>query len=391
MEEKRNNVAFTVFMFLLMILAAVAENTRGVFIPSFKENFSINDTQIGYMLTMTSIGYMIATYFGGALCEKIGQKKVFIIGILFMIGSLILLYFSYSYIIFIIAMGLTSCGLAFTSIAINTIIPIIFVTMQTLIMNLVHFSYGLGSTLGQRVSGVLIYNGISWRTIYLAVAAAYGVMLIVISLMKIPESHKAKGEKAISMSKVLSNKLVIFYILALGFYMFAEIGTGNWLVNYVEGSYGFDKSKSSLYVSIFFGIFTIGRLLGGFVVEKFGYINVVIKSLIIGLIVYGLGLILGESGVAVVCIAGLFFSIAFPTIVSTISKVFDKNSAYITGVVVTFGSVINMLMNMGMGLANDILGTRIAIFLIPVSLIISITFLVLVYGQTKEKLVIKKS
>lgn len=390
MEQRRNNIIATVFMFLLMILAAIAENTRGIFVPSFKENFSINDTQIGVMLTMTSIGYMVATYFGGALCQKIGQKKVFIIGIIFMIGSLGLLSMSSTYYLFLISMGLVSCGLALTSIAINTIVPILFVSMQTLIMNLVHFCYGLGSAVGQRTAGVLVYKGVDWRVIYMVVALAYVVMLVCFIFIKIPEPPKAKEEK-MSIFNAGYNKIIIFYMIALGFYMFAEIGTGNWFLNYMEKTYSFDKGSSSFYVALFFGIFTIGRLLGGFVVERFGYINVVIKSLITALIIYTIGLFMGQSGVTIIAISGLFFSIAFPTIVSTISKVFGKNSAYITGLIITAGSVINMIMNMIMGVANDNLGTRIAFFLIPISLVISITALLFVHHNTKNVLQIKRN
>lgn len=376
-------------MFMMMILAAVSENTRGVFIPSFKENFSVNDTKIGFMLTIGSIGYIAFTYLGGALSEKIGQKKVINIGILVMILSLVVLSFSKDYKVFIIGMVLINCGLGFISIAINTIIPIMFISMQTLIMNLVHFSYGLGSSLGQWGSGKLIFKGVSWRSIYLAVAIAYALMLIVAWFIKIPETDKEKKETSISLTKALSDKIVIFYILALGFYIFAEIGTGNWFVNYMETNFNFDENKSSIYISMFFAIFTVGRLLGGFVVERFGYINVVIKSLVIGFSIYILGILLGEKGAFVISIAGLFFSIAFPTIVGTLSKVFKSNSSYITGVIITFATSINMLLNLLMGIANDNLGTSIAFYLIPLSLLVSIIFLFLVNKETKDILRIK--
>ncbi|WP_051652417.1 MFS transporter [Clostridium algidicarnis] len=385
-RNRNNNITALIFMFMIMILAAVSENTRGVFIPGFKENFSVNDTKIGFMLTMGSIGYIAFTYLGGALSEKIGQRKVINIGILVMILSLVILSFSKDYKVFIIGMVLINSGLALTSIAINTIVPIMFVSMQTLIMNLVHFSYGLGSSLGQWGSGKLMFKGVSWRSIYLAVAMAYGLMLIAARFIKIPDIHNEEKEASISLTKALSNKVVIFYILALGFYIFAEVGTGNWFVNYMETSFDFDENKSSIYISMFFAVFTVGRLLGGFVVEKFGYIDVVLKSLIIGLIIYIVGILLGEKGVGVISIAGLFLSIAFPTIVGTLSKVFKGNSSYITGVIITFATSINMVLNLLIGIANDNLGTRIAFYLIPLSLLISIIFLVLVHKETKDVL-----
>lgn len=391
MSSKKNHVLATVLIFLLMMFMAMAENTRGVFIPLFKDTFAIKDTEIGTMLTAGSIGYMIFSYIGGSLCQRIGQKKVFIIGIAILAVSLGVLSVSYSFGVFIVGMVLTNCGLSLAGIAANTVVPILFVGMQTLIMNLVHFCYGLGSTIGQRGAGVLVYNGVHWRTIYLAVAIGFILLLIVFFFIKIPESHKHEGNSKISVKEVLSNKLVIFYIISLGFYVFAEMGTGNWLINYVEKSYGFDKSTSSFYLALFFGIFTVGRLLGGFIVERFGYINTIIKFLIIALVLYISGLLLRDKGMIIISISGLFFSITYPTLVSTISKVFKSNSAYITGVVVTLSSGINMIMNLFMGIANDNLGIGISIYMIPISLMTSITFLLLLHRSTKDVLVINKN
>lgn len=47
----------------------------------------------------------------------------------------------------------------------------------------------------------------------------------------------------------------------------------------------------------------------------------------------------------IISVSGLFFSITFPTTVLTISKVFDKNVAYITGIVITSASLVGMILN----------------------------------------------
>ena len=49
----------------------------------------------------------------------------------------------------------------------------------------------------------------------------------------------------------------------------------------MQKNYNYNESKSSFYLALFFGIFTVGRLLGGFIVEKMGYLNTVLISLII--------------------------------------------------------------------------------------------------------------
>ena len=93
-RHKTNNILPIVSIFIMMILVAIFENVRGVFIPIFKKDFSINDTTIGIMLTFSSLGYIVFTYIGGILCEKIGQKKVFSLGFIFLIISLLVLSYT---------------------------------------------------------------------------------------------------------------------------------------------------------------------------------------------------------------------------------------------------------------------------------------------------------
>lgn len=383
--RRKSNVIAIILIFMMMATLAVVENVRGVFIPLFKADFAINDTSIGVMLFVSSIGYIIFTYLGGELCERIGQKKVFSLGFILILISLILLYFSYRYPVLLIAMFIMNTGLALTAIAVNTIVPLLFISFQAILMNLTHFCYGLGSTFAQRVSGLLINQGVNWRSIYLMEAVLVIFLLAGFNFIKLPEPHKDKAKNSISIKSVLKNKLVYLYIFALGFYVFAEVGTGNWFVNFIKRVYSYNESQSSFYLSLFFGIFTIGRLVGGFIVEKTGYLNTVIVSLIIAFAIFLTGILTGEKGLVVISVSGFFFAIAFPTIVLSIRKVFTENGAYITGIILTCSSIVNMVLNLFIGILNDLLGIYTAFYIIPLCLLISIGCLRLIYINTKER------
>ncbi|MCM0647077.1 MFS transporter [Clostridium swellfunianum] len=369
-----------------MILNAAAENVRGIFIPMFKSDFSVNDTEIGLMLTVSSMGYLIFTYIGGILCEKIGQKKVFISGFIAIIISLSGLWATKSYIILLSCMFIMNIGLALISIAINTIIPVLFISFQAVLMNLTHFCYGLGSTVVQRLSGVLLFNGVAWRTIYLGEAILFLLVLLFFLPIKIPNTHKSKannGEQTKN-SHLLKNKLVYFYMLGLGFYVFAEMGTASWFVNFIEKTYAYDKSRSSFYLALFFGLLTVGRLIGGFIAEKVGYLKLVLISLSAAALLFAIGISIGESGLVIISISGLFFAVTFPTVVVTISKVFKDHGAYATGIIVTASSTFNMVLNMVMGYLNDTIGVYNSFYLIPLGLAVSFFFIFAIYKNVSS-------
>ncbi|SHK50157.1 Fucose permease [Clostridium cavendishii DSM 21758] len=387
-QQKTNWVTLT-FIFVSMILAAITENTKGVFIPSFKECFHVGDTAIGSMLIITSGTYMILTFFGGILCEKIGQKRVFTLGIITIITSLIILSKANSFTMLLIGFGMSSSGLALSAIASNTIIPVIVFSAQTVIMNLLHFFYGFGSFVGQGIFGRIIDMGIDWRNVYFVVAIIYVVFLALFLFVKVPHPQKAKESNEKEVHEKVSKKILIAYMLGLGFYVFAEQGTGNWFMNFMKSTYSFGDKQSSTYLSLFFAIFTIGRLLGGFVVSRKGYFNVLATSMFLGTILYFIGLFMGANGVVVISMAGLFFSITFPTVVLTVSKVFTKRSAYITGTIVTAASFVGMILNWTMGFLNDKIGAKTAFLLVPTSSLICCIFMIYLYFQTKDKLVSK--
>ncbi|MBU3192165.1 MFS transporter [Clostridium bowmanii] len=368
----------------MMVLNAMAENSRGVFIPSFKSDFNIDNTDIGIMIFICSLAYILFSYAGGLLCEKIGQKRVILLGLCFMFFSLILLLSAGdSYTSFLINMFLMNIGLALTSIAINTLVPVFLISYQAILMNIVHFCYGVGGAIGQALGGVLMTKGFTFRNIYLGIAILFVMLLSAFTFIKMPHTHKYNEGNKINKLDVFKNKIVYFYVLALGFYVFAEVATLSWLVNYIKDNYQYNSSRSAFYSVMFLVLFSVGRLVGGFIVKKLSYLKATMGSLVIAVCLFTLGLVIGENGLIIIFVSGFFFAVTFPTIVLTISKVFKQNTSYITGVIVTLTSSVNMLLNLVIGRLNDKIGTYLAFYMIPVSLIISIIFIYLIHINTK--------
>ena len=119
----------------MMILAAIVENTKGIFIPVFKQEFGVNDNTISNLLISTSAAYMVLTFIGGMLCEKFGQKKVFLAGLMVIFLSLIFLSFTKNYLMLYTGMVISSAGIAMVAISCNTVLPILALTAQNVIMN----------------------------------------------------------------------------------------------------------------------------------------------------------------------------------------------------------------------------------------------------------------
>ena len=367
-----SNVPIIVLLVLMYVIVAMSDNFKGIFVPFFKDDFGVNNTQIGYILTASLLAYAIFQYVGGILIEKLGYKKVISLGFITGIVSLLLLISFKTYAMLVIGLFGLNIGMAMFNVGVNTLGPILTVTSTAVLMNFVNFSYGVSNTTIQKTVGNLLAKGIPWPQFYVFMLICCVVLFLYLLLIKIPYTPKSK---VITYKKkdLFKNKMLYLYIIALGFYLGSEYGIGNWFVNYMGEEFNLDADKRALYAALFFGFETVGRLFGGFIVDRLGTFR---SMLIYGGFAFLLstaGIVLGEAGLMIFALAGLFYSIIYPTIITTAHEVFKDAASYATGLILMCGTLIAMIVNMVMGIANDVIGVYYSYY--SVALCMAITTL----------------
>lgn len=380
MHNSKSNRLGVFLIFTLMFLSPFIENTRGIFIPIFKDDFSVSNTEISSMITVVSLAGMAVTLLGGAVIERIGQKKTMIIGIICLISGILIQSQAPDFLVFFLGFIPIIAGINIYGVAANTIIPILFVGTSTLAMNLLHFMYGAGSTVSQNAIGFLLDRNISWRTMYLFIALFYTLVLIAFKFAKIPDEPKA--DRPQGQTSILRNPLLYIFGFAMGFYAFAEQGMSLWLTNYLKDGFGLRESTGARYLGIFFLLFALGRLVGGFIVQKTGVLKTVLASQVVALFLLGSGIMLGIDYVIIISISGLFFSIVFPSLMSLVSGTFKERPGFATGFIMTMVALVLNLMNLLMGILTDVLGPKNSIYLLPFSMAISMVFVAYILIRT---------
>lgn len=369
---KRKYLIFTTF--LAMLIMALTDSTRGILVPTFKTIFNVSDTAIGTFLAVYSLTYLVMSYIASLLCTKYGQKKMIILGMAIAGSGFLMTSFAQVFNHILVGYVVITSGIALMVMGMNTILPLLKVSYLALLMNLLHFFYGVGSTITQKITAYLIYTGISWRTVFMGYFLLYIIGLILYLFVQEPvENHE---DKIAQKQAIQHKKLLVISCLALGFYVSSEMHTANWLVNYLKEVKGMNTNVGATYTALFFGVFSIGRLLGGFVVEKFGYMRSIITSLCFALLLYSAGLIVGGKSLYLISLSGLFFAITYPTFLIVVQKLFVNNATYVTGIVVMVSSAISMIVGYLIGVLNDYLGTGISIYLIPISLLLCIILMI---------------
>ncbi len=361
---------------LSMLAISYFDSVRGVFINTFVDTFNSNYRTMGLLIFMSSLAYMVGSLAGGQLAEKLGKALSVKIASFLMLSGIVTVAFSTQ--LWQLFVGFVVVGFANAAIAliINITIPNLEVKNRAWLMNFVHFIYGFGATIAVKSGGYLLEIGWTYRMIYLLVASLALAILVLSFFVSLPEEEKSVEEKRKFTS--LEKKLLIYFAIVLGFYAVAEMQTTTWLISYLINSFAMTENDASSYLALFLLIFSFGRLVGGFFAHYIGYLKAVTLSMVIAVSLYTVGLILGLQGIYFIVVSGVFFSICYPTLILSLKDYFPNNLSSANGIVVFTASGINMLVSYLMGyIANDF-GVAVAIWIIPSSLVLSLTMLILI-------------
>jgi fucose permease len=382
--KKYNNVPIIILLVLMYVIVAMSDNFKGIFVPVFKEEFGVNNTEIGYILTASLFGYAVFQYIGGILVEKIGFKKVISIGFIIGIASLLILATCKTYALLVVGLFVLNAGMAMFNVGVNTLGPVLSVASTAVLMNFVNFSYGVSNTTIQKVSGSLLSKNISWQKFYMVMLVCCIVLFAYLMLIKIPYTQKVKNT-SYNKRQLFRNKLLYLYIAAAGFYLAAEYGIGNWFVNYMDEGFGLNADKRAFYVALFFGLETLGRIFGGFIVDKLGYFKSILIYGSVASVLALLGITLGQTGLIIFSVSGLFYSIIYPTIIVTIHKTFKEAASYATGLVLMCGTLIAMTVSMLIGVINDLVGVQYSFYSIAVCLLLTTLMTLFIKNNFSKK------
>jgi fucose permease len=202
----------------------------------------------------------------------------------------------------------------------------------------------------------MLLAGHPWGEVYAFATVVAVIVFVLLAVTKLPATARQKGEPGLSMRQVAADGKVRLFAGALSLFVVVEIGTGNWLISYLRGVYGMGAEESARYLSLFFLFFTLGRLVGGYIAERIGYVRCLLLFALAVLCLYAGGFLLGRDGVLLFSLTGFFISIMYPTFMAMIMKEYTTGTSSVMGFVITSVAAVMMLFNWVVGQTSDLLG-----------------------------------
>ncbi|WP_156172329.1 MFS transporter [Paenibacillus dauci] len=344
-------------IFIGFIVFGISENIKGPAIPRIQFDFNLDEQQLGTLLSLNALGYLIACSFTAILVRLWGIKAASIIAFGSMVLSGVFIYLSHTYPLFASSYFFMYIGNGMLEIALAILGARIFVKNTGTMMNLSHFFYGLSSTVAPLLAtGVMSLSvfghELDWRGMYL-VMLSLCLLPIVFALRSHFPGDDLPHEDRISMKTLTRDPALWLMVLILSFGVVSELAVGGWLVNFLEKAYAWDTVKASGLLSGFFLMFSLGRLLLGPLTDRIGFVLSLIVFSAFSAVCTFVAIAGGERVAFLFALSGAGIAMIYPTVMAFIARRYPNGSDTAITFVVTWMGVGSVIGNYVIGWVID--------------------------------------
>ena len=320
-----------------------------ILIPHLKAVFELNWVQ-AMLIQFTFFGaYFLMSLPAGRLVAALGYKKGIVAG-LAIAGVGALMFWPAAalqvYGLFLAALFVLATGITVLQVAANPYVALLGPEKTSHSrLTFAQALNSLGTAIAPRFGGLLIlaaapltiaqlaalpeaeamaYRAQEAQSVqgpYLGLAIALFALAALVFVFRLPSIHGVEEEAhdhSYPIGEVLRHKHVLFGVMAIFFYVGAEVAIGSVLVNYLSMPHigeGLSEQDATWYVSAYWSGALIGRLIGSWLLAKFDPRKLLaVFALVAAVLLVVTMTTSGDVAKWSVVSIGLFNSIMFPTI-----------------------------------------------------------------------------
>lgn len=365
------------------ISLGLPDGLTGVAWPSIRTTFSLPLDALGALITTGTLGYMVSSFSSGRVLARIGVGWLLVLSCL---GTAISLLGYGAAPLWSVMVGLgllAGLGAGAIDAGLNTYAAENF-SPRT--MNWLHASFGLGAAIGPIVMSSVISSGQPWRLGYLIVGVAQLVLASCFAFTRSQwhahtEESQAEPTPSAPMGRTLLLPSAWLSILLFFLYTGLEITTGQWLYTLLTEARGMLPAVAGVWVSIYWGSLTVGRLVSGMIVAHISVrtlLQICMAGTILGVVLLWLNLApwLSLIGVAML---GMSLAPMFPSLIAlTPARMGAEHAANTVGFQIAAATLGGACLVSGFGVLADQFGLeQLGPFLLVIAVLLMIVFEIL--------------
>ena len=227
-ESRLQKCIVTVYCVLMMFVLGASDALRGVFLPVFRDSFSLSQSQSSAIIMCSYIGNLLFLCIGGRLVDRISRKK-FMYGVMLLwMGALTAYLLTANYYALLVFMIFSLGASTMLSTTVNLLTPLVYAA-PAFFVNFFNFLQGAGISTAQNVGGRFASSLSAWKGANLILLACGCVGLVLLWFVKLPQPKPDAGSAG-GYGAVIRNPACKYLFLLCGFYCITEHGLQNWLV-----------------------------------------------------------------------------------------------------------------------------------------------------------------
>jgi len=361
----------TIGYYVAFVALGMTSASLGPTLPGLAEHTQTHLSEISYLFTARSLGYLLGSFQGGRLYDRVAGHPV--MAALLLIMAVMMALVPSTSLLWLLAAVLLILGMAEGAVDVggNTLLVWVHRHKVGPFMNGLHFFFGAGAFLSPIIIAqvVLLSGDITWAYRVLAVL----ILPVVVWLLRLP-SPKAqvvsKDDPAGQVNRLLVVLIALFFFLYVG----AEIGFGGWIFTYAVALDLGGEATAAYLNSAFWGALTLGRLLGIPISARFRPRSILLGDLVGCLASMGVILLWPNSLTAIWMGAlgvGLSMASLFPTTLSLAERRMTI-TGQVTGWFLVGASAGGMFLPWLIGQLFESIGPRVTMSAIIVDLVVAV-------------------
>jgi FHS family L-fucose permease-like MFS transporter len=398
----KRNYLIVALIFLIFFVISFLTNILGPLVPDIINSFQLSLTLAGFLPFSFFIAYGVMSIPAGMMVERYKAKRVMLAA--FLIALVGALFFASvpRFSVALTSLFLIGIGMAMLQVAINPLLRVAggeeHFAFNSVFAQLI---FGLASFLSPQVYSYLVLNlpsvssqsgpffkilkrvvpeSLPWVSLYWVFALVTLGMVLLLSVVRLPKIELKEEERAGAWSiyrELFQRKIVLLYFLGIFAYVGTEQGVANWISKFLATYHGIDpQTKGADTVSLFWGLMTVGCLLGLALLKLFDSRRILIGFSGAALLTLGAALF-GPGPLALIAfpLMGFCASVMWSIIFSLALNSLDKHHGSFSGILCT-GIIGGALVPLVVGWLGDHFGLRAGMMFlfIPLGYILSIGF-----------------
>lgn len=258
-STRTHPIVATIAYYLAFIILGMTTAASGPSLLKLADHTSSGLDRISLIFIFGSLGYVMGSYFGGRAYDRFSGHKLMAMTLLVIAAASVIIPLSTTLTVLLLVMFLSGLASGILDVGCNTLLLWTHKEKSGPFMNGLHFFFGVGSLIAPLLLAQVLLrtNDIYWLYYSFAILS----VPIMIWLWLLPEPSHSLHEDT-EVSSLFPVVPVILIVLLFLLYVGLELGFGNWIYTYALTLKLGTTVTAAYLTSLFWGSFTLGRLLG---------------------------------------------------------------------------------------------------------------------------------